>query len=242
MDPAEIDKRFALEREEGADLEILGCTGGVPGGGFLYTNRDSMAVGLVLRLPELAASGGRPEEHAGGPEGAPGDPAPRRRRGPRRVRSAPHSRSGLGHDAEARDRRDAGRRRRGRHVPRHGDLARGRQFAIGSGAAAGETAVEALAAGDMSEPGLAGYRRRLETSFVLADHKKFRSRPPPRAVGPRAAPLSRVRLQPRRADVHGRQPRPKPGLLRLARRQARRSGLRLRNLARDAYDGFRTFG
>ena len=62
LDEAEIDRRFALARLEGADLEILGCTGEVPGGGFLYTNRDTLAVGLVLRLPELASSGRRPEE------------------------------------------------------------------------------------------------------------------------------------------------------------------------------------
>jgi electron transfer flavoprotein-quinone oxidoreductase len=37
-------------------------------------------------------------------------------------------------------------------------------------------------------------------------------------------------------------PEPKPGLLRIARREARRSGLRVRDLARDALDGLRSFG
>ena len=37
----EIDERFGLRGHEGADFEIVGCTGGVPGGGFLYTNLDT---------------------------------------------------------------------------------------------------------------------------------------------------------------------------------------------------------
>jgi electron transfer flavoprotein-quinone oxidoreductase len=37
-------------------------------------------------------------------------------------------------------------------------------------------------------------------------------------------------------------PKPKSGLFRLARREAKRSGLRVRDLARDTIDGLRTFG
>jgi len=57
-----IDERFAVRGDEGVDIEILGCTGDVPGGGFVYTNRSTVAVGLVLSLPALAAGGTRPEE------------------------------------------------------------------------------------------------------------------------------------------------------------------------------------
>ncbi len=46
----------------GADFEILGATGEVPGGAFLYTNADTVAIGVVLRLTELARCGRRPEE------------------------------------------------------------------------------------------------------------------------------------------------------------------------------------
>jgi len=38
-----------------------GCTRDIPGGGFLYTNADSVSIGVVLSLPELGASGVRPE-------------------------------------------------------------------------------------------------------------------------------------------------------------------------------------
>ena len=53
----------------------------------------------------------------------------------------------------------------------------GVNFAIGSGAAAGETAVQALARGDVTAAGLQGYRTRLEQGFVLADHRKLRRVP-----------------------------------------------------------------
>src|SRR6266702_6785328 len=51
----------------------------------------------------------------------------------------------------------------------------GVNFAIGAGLAAGRTAAEAIAAGDTSARGLAGYRRQLESCFVLADHKRLRN-------------------------------------------------------------------
>jgi electron transfer flavoprotein-quinone oxidoreductase len=46
---------------------------------------------------------------------------------------------------------------------------------MGAGLAAGQTAAEAIAAGDTSARGLAGYRRRLKACFVLADHKRLRN-------------------------------------------------------------------
>src|SRR5690606_34936263 len=64
----EIDRRFGLRGREGADHEILGGTGPGPtgarvrGGGFLYTNLDSVAVGLVLSVADLARAKARPED------------------------------------------------------------------------------------------------------------------------------------------------------------------------------------
>ena len=40
-----IDERFGVRGRDGVDFEILGGTQGVPGGGFLYTNLDTLAVG-----------------------------------------------------------------------------------------------------------------------------------------------------------------------------------------------------
>lgn len=54
----EINQRFQLESNEGAAFAVVGdCTAGVGGGGFLYTNRDSISIGVVVRLDDLVASG-----------------------------------------------------------------------------------------------------------------------------------------------------------------------------------------
>src|SRR5437879_8713717 len=44
-----IEERFGLEPEEGAAHVFVGrCSGGLQGGGFLYTNKDSLALGMVV--------------------------------------------------------------------------------------------------------------------------------------------------------------------------------------------------
>ena len=55
-----IDDRFGLVRDQGFANEFVGCTGGVRGGGFLYTNYDSLSVGLVFHLASLRTSGKTP--------------------------------------------------------------------------------------------------------------------------------------------------------------------------------------
>lgn len=43
-----IEDRFNLNSGEGAACMFVGCSAGVSGGGFLYTNQDSVSLGLVL--------------------------------------------------------------------------------------------------------------------------------------------------------------------------------------------------
>jgi len=51
-----IEARFNLTGDEGAAFAVVGdCTEGVGGGGFLYTNTESISVGVVLRLDDLTA-------------------------------------------------------------------------------------------------------------------------------------------------------------------------------------------
>jgi electron transfer flavoprotein-quinone oxidoreductase len=51
-----IEARFNLTGDEGAAIAVVGdCTEGVGGGGFLYTNIDSLSVGIVVRLDDLTA-------------------------------------------------------------------------------------------------------------------------------------------------------------------------------------------
>jgi electron transfer flavoprotein-quinone oxidoreductase len=55
-----INERFGLVRDEGADYSLLGLGEGLRGGGFLYTNNESLSVGLVAHLDSLTASGQTP--------------------------------------------------------------------------------------------------------------------------------------------------------------------------------------
>ena len=51
-----IEERFNLTGDEGAAIAAVGdCTEGVGGGGFVYTNLDSLSVGIVVRLDDLTA-------------------------------------------------------------------------------------------------------------------------------------------------------------------------------------------
>lgn len=48
--------RFNLADDEGAAYAIVGdCTKGIAGGGFMYTNKDSVSIGIVTRLDDLAS-------------------------------------------------------------------------------------------------------------------------------------------------------------------------------------------
>ncbi len=53
----EIDDRFGLVGRQGATEEFLGCTEGIRGGGFIYTQGETLSVGLVFHLDSLKKSG-----------------------------------------------------------------------------------------------------------------------------------------------------------------------------------------
>jgi electron transfer flavoprotein-quinone oxidoreductase len=237
-----IEERFGVAGRDGVDIEILGCTRGIPGGGFVYTNLESVGVGVVVGVPGLAAAGVRPEELVAGLK--------------RHPAIAPLVRGGELLEYSAHLIPEGGYRT----MPRlaadgllvAGDAAamclaaglwlEGVNFALGSGMYAGRAAAAAIAAGDTSARGLAGYRRMLAGSFVLADHRKLRNAP---------ALLLSDRMQRRYPGmlcdlVQGLftvdNPRPKPGLRRLLRRSAKTHGIRRRDLVRDGLAGLRSFG
>jgi len=237
-----LEDRFNLVGDEGLDIEILGGTQGIPGGGFLYTNRDTISVGVVLSLAGLRDSGRRPEEIIAALKAHPAI-APLVRGGELKEYSA-HTIPEGGMDGMPR--LSTG----GMLVA--GDAAHlclasgiwleGVNFAIGSGALAGETAVEAIRAGDTSGRVLGGYRRRLERSFVLANHRKLRGAHK-LILGQRAQTA-----YPELACGIAQQvftvtdPEPKAGLRRWVHAERKRVGVRLRDLVRDGWVGWRTFG
>jgi electron transfer flavoprotein-quinone oxidoreductase len=242
LDPRTIGERFGVGPREGVDIEILGGTGDIAGGGFLYTNADSLSVGVVLSVPALAASGRRPEAVIADLKAHPAI-APLVRDGRLREYAA-HLIPEGGYDVMPRLVTDG--------MLIAGDAAgmtlaagiwlEGVNFAIGSGDAAGRAADAALSAGDTTAAGLDSYRSDLESGFVLGDHKRLRGAP--------ALVLS-DRFQRRYpallCELAGglftvTNPEPKPGILRLARKAARRQGVRLRDLAVDGVRLARTFG
>jgi electron transfer flavoprotein-quinone oxidoreductase len=238
----EIDRRFGLVDRQGVDIEMVGVTGGVPGGGFLYTNLDSLAVGVVVNVAALGRAGVRPDALIDGVKRHP-TIAPYVRGADLKEYSA-HVIPEGGYDTMPDLATDgmlvAGDA--GALCLAAGIFLEGVNFAIGSGRAAGETAVEAIARGDTSAAGLAGYRRRIEGNFVLADHRKMRRAP---------ELLLSERMQQQYAGMMCdlaesfftvTNPTPKPGLLRLLRGQQRRHGVRLRHLVHDGLTAARTFG
>jgi electron transfer flavoprotein-quinone oxidoreductase len=239
---AVIDERFNVRDRDGVDIEIIGGTGGVNGGAFVYTNLDTVAVGVVLKLPALAAQQRRPEELIAGLKAHPA--------------IAPLVEGGEVKEYSAHIIPEAGLammpQLTGEGMLVAGDAAamclaagiwlEGVNFAMASGIAAGEAAVEALAGNDTSRAGLAGYERRLNETFVLRDHRKLR-RAPSLVLSDRVQ-----HLYPRLINgvVEGMfrvdNPAPKPGLRRIVARERKRLGIRRRDLARDALEGWRTFG
>ncbi len=237
-----IDERFNVRDRQGADIEILGGTSGVNGGGFVYTNLDTIAVGVVLKLPALAAQKARPEDIIAKLKAHPA--------------IAPLVQGAELREYSAHVIPEAGEEMMPRMVTSGmlvaGDAAalclaagiwlEGVNFAMASGMYAGEAAVEAVRAGDVSERGLVGYLRRLRDTFVLKDHHKLRR-------APRLVLSDRVQhLYPQMvANVAERMfrvdnPAPKPGLRRILREERKRAGVSVRDLARDGWTGFRSFG
>ena len=62
IDAADIESRFQTGPSQGASRLFLGCTEGIQGGGFLYTNKDSISLGLVFSPEEAARHGKKVHE------------------------------------------------------------------------------------------------------------------------------------------------------------------------------------
>ena len=237
-----IDERFGVRGREGVDIEIVGCTGGINGGGFVYTNLDTVAVGVVLKVSKLAAQSLRPEQIIANLKAHPAI-APLIEGGELKEYSA-HLIPEAGLTMMPKMTSD------GMLVA--GDAAalclaagiwlEGVNFAMASGMYAGEAAVEAVRAGDTSASGLVGYQRRLSETFVLQDHRKLR-RAPELVLSDRVQHLYPQMV----ANVVERMfrvdnPEPKPGLRRILKQERKRAGARRRDLLRDAITGFRSYG
>lgn len=173
-----IDDRFLNTSGEGTAWLFAGAaTQGHVGGGFLYTNRESISIGLVATLPSLCSSQvplyQMMEDFKKHPSIAPIV------RGGTLVEYSGHLIPEGGYDS----------------IPTlygdgcliAGDAAmlcinlgyqvRGMDYAVASGEIAAKAALAALENEDYTAASLASYREQLEESFVLKDLKAYRNFP-----------------------------------------------------------------
>jgi electron transfer flavoprotein-quinone oxidoreductase len=182
--PAEkIEERFGLEKGQGAAQLFFGSlTGGMLGGGFLYTNRESLSLGLVVGIRDLMKQGDR---------GSPIQPHDMLEAFKSRPEIRPLIQGGHSVEYSAHALLEGGLRTVGK-LHRDGMLVvgdaaglsqnlgitvRGMDFALASGAMAAQTIVNARRAGDFSATTLAHYDRALRESFVMRDLETFRNLP-----------------------------------------------------------------
>jgi electron transfer flavoprotein-quinone oxidoreductase len=170
-----IDERFGLAPGEGhAEEWVCGhLAPGVQGGGFLYTNRDTLSLGLIVNLSSLFNTGARAsdlvERFKLHPAIAPylAD-AELVEYGAKLISSGWPSRPAaffgdgwmIAGDAAG-------------FVYSNGVVIQGMNYAIKTGLEAAETALAALDAGDTGGARLAEYERRLEADGVLGDFRSL---------------------------------------------------------------------
>src|SRR6266853_2806835 len=178
LDAHTIEERFNLTGDEGMANEFVGfATGDVKGGGFLYTNRDTLSIGVITQIASLAE---------------------------KRLKAYDLLDQFKQHPAIAPLVRDSVTLEYSAHIIPEGGWAmlpslsragfmvvgdaagfvfaaglflEGMNFAIASGLEAAATAQLAHADHDFSAQSMARYRKRLESSFVLKDLKNFKRAP-----------------------------------------------------------------
>ena len=237
-----IDERFGVRDNQGVDIEILGGTSGVNGGGFIYTNLDTIALGGVLKLPKLSAQKKRPEEIIAELKRHPAI-APLIE-GAEVIEYSAHVIPEAGLDMMPKMVADG--------LLVAGDAAalclaagiwlEGVNFAMASGMYAGQSAAQAVTAGNTSASGLQSYTKKLNETFVLKDHKKLR-KIPHLVLSDRVQhkyPGFVTGIVERMFRVEN--PHPKPGVRRILREERKKAGISLMDLIRDALTGLKGFG
>jgi len=182
--PAErIEERFGLEKGQGAAQLYFGSlTEGMMGGGFLYTNKESLSLGLVVSIRDLMQQGD--PSH-------PVEPHDMLEAFKNRIEVRPLIDGGHSVEYSAHAILEGGFRSVGRFhrdgMLVVGDAAglsqnlgltvRGMDFALASGAMAAQAILHARKVGDFSATTLAHYDRALRESFVMRDLETFKNLP-----------------------------------------------------------------
>jgi electron transfer flavoprotein-quinone oxidoreductase len=175
LDAQRLADRFQLSGRSGLTNEFVGaCSDGVEGGGFLYTNQDSISLGLVLGMNDLRDKGKTPYEILNGFKAHPviADMI----RDAETVEYSAHVVStgdikGMPSEIFADGVMIAGE---AAHLLLNaGKAIQGMDYAMRSGILAAETVVEAKKKEDYSASMLGNYRKALENSYVLQDMRSF---------------------------------------------------------------------
>lgn len=173
-----INERFGVSDGDGVAWLFAGdTTGGSIGGGFIYTNKDSLSLGIVTTIAEIGRN-----------DIAPRDMVERLKEHPvvkplikdgEMVEYAAHLVTEGGYDMIPTLYRD--------NVLVAGDAAalvmnlgftiRGMDLCIESGRLAAETIIKAKEAGDYSAKTLSQYKTALDNSFIMKDMMHFRKMP-----------------------------------------------------------------
>jgi electron transfer flavoprotein-quinone oxidoreductase len=170
-----LEDRFQLNGRSGMTNEYVGyASGGVEGGGFLYTNTDSVSIGLVLGMADLRGSGLKPYDllnqfktHPAVADTIRGGEvleysAKVVSTGDMRVMPREVYADGVLIAGEAAN-----------LVLNAGRAIQGMDYAMRSGILAAETVLEAKGAGNFSAAFLQHYRAALENSYVMQDLRGF---------------------------------------------------------------------
>ena len=180
LDAGVINDRFGLEGNEGVARLFAGeVTRGLFGGGFLYTNRESISLGIVIGIGGLVGNASPPDVPAlldafkARPEIA------TLIRGGATVEYAAHVIPEGGYRALG--------KLYGNGILVAGDAAglalnmgvtvRGMEYALASGCLAARTVLKARESGDFRAETLSLYGRLLEENFVIKDFKTFQETP-----------------------------------------------------------------
>lgn len=175
LDRTILEDRFQLHGRSGLTNEFVGaCTDGVEGGGFLYTNTDSISLGLVLGMTDLREKGLKPYDVLNTFKTHPA--VADMLRGAEPVEYSAHV-------VSTGDLRGMPREIYGDGVLVAGEAAhlllnagkaiQGMDYAMRSGILAAETVLQAREKGDHSAATLSAYRSALEGSYVLQDMRSF---------------------------------------------------------------------
>ena len=170
----EIEARFGLNGpDEGVAIDVFGdATLGLPGTGFIYTNKAGISIGCGVLLEQFVAFNLRPYEVLARFKGHP--MIKPYVEGGERLEYGAHLIPETGYDRMptlATDGVMVAGDAAGMVDPLHHE---GTNLGMIAGKLAGETAVEAHKQKDFSAEFLQEYRRRLQDSFVLKDLKQYR--------------------------------------------------------------------